>query len=426
MRKEIIALILAGGQGSRLGILTKLTAKPAVMYGGKYRIIDFSLSNCINSGIDTVGVLTQYRPLQLTHHIGIGKPWDLDRLNGGVTILSPFTKQLKGEWYSGTADAVYQNMHYIEEQNPKYVIILSGDHVYKMNYSMMLDFHKKNNADVTISAIQVPIEEAHRYGVILATDEGKIYGFEEKPKEPKSNLVSMGVYIFNLNVLKESLIEDHHDNNSGHDFGKNVIPKLLKTGKRLWAYTFSGYWRDVGTIQSYYESNMDLVTRVPEFNLFDPNWRIYTPNPVKPAHYIGPKGYVIRSIVAEGCMIYGTVINSVIFPGVTIEENACVENCIIMSNSTVKQGSYLNCTIIGEKTVIGTGVKTGIGEYAENIFNSKIYNSKITVIGSDAVIPDNVTIGCNVVIDNQIMPGDFPFTYIPSGYALLKGDGGHV
>lgn len=236
----------------------------------------------------------------------------------------------------------------------------------------------------------------------------------------------MGVYIFNLNVLKESLIEDHHDNNSGHDFGKNVIPKLLKTGKRLWAYTFSGYWRDVGTIQSYYESNMDLVTRVPEFNLFDPNWRIYTPNPVKPAHYIGPKGYVIRSIVAEGCMIYGTVINSVIFPGVTIEENACVENCIIMSNSTVKQGSYLNCTIIGEKTVIGTGVKTGIGEYAENIFNSKIYNSKITVIGSDAVIPDNVTIGCNVVIDNQIMPGDFPFTYIPSGYALLKGDGGHV
>jgi len=426
MTKEIIAMILAGGTGSRLGVLTKLIAKPAVMYGGKYRIIDFSLSNCINSGIDTVGVLTQYRPLQLNHHIGIGKPWDMDRMNGGVTILSPFTKQLKGEWYSGTADAVYQNMHYIEEQNPKYVIILSGDHVYKMNYSMMLDFHKKNNADVTISAIQVPMEEAHRYGVIHATEEGKIHGFEEKPAEPKSNLVSMGVYIFNINVLKECLTDDHYDDKSDHDFGKNVIPKLLKDGKNLWAYTFSGYWRDVGTIQAYYDSNMDLITRVPQFNLFDPNWKIYTPNPVKPAHYIGPNGYVSRSIVAEGCMIYGSVRNSVIFPGVTIEENTCAENCIIMSNSIVRQGSYLNCTIVGEKTVIGAGVRTGIGEYAENIFNSKIYKSRITVIGSNTVVPDNITIGCNVVIDNQILPGDFPFTDIPSGYALLKGDGSNV
>lgn len=426
MTKEIIALILAGGAGSRLGVLTKLIAKPAVMYGGKYRIIDFSLSNCINSGIDTVGVLTQYRPLKLNNHIGIGKPWDLDRMNGGVTILPPFTRQLKGEWYSGTADAVYQNIHYIEEQNPKYVIILSGDHVYKMNYSMMLDFHKKNNADVTISAIQVPIEEAHRYGVIHATDDGKIFGFEEKPQEPKSNLASMGVYIFNLNVLKESLIEDHHDDKSEHDFGKNVIPKLLKDGKSLWAYTFSGYWRDVGTIQAYYESNMDLITRVPQFNLFDPNWKIYTPNPVKPAHYIGERGYVSRSIIAEGCMIFGTVRNSVIFPGVTIEENAVVENCIIMSDSTIKNCSYLNCTIVGEKTTIGSNVRTGIGEYADNIFNSKIYQSKITVIGSSTVVPDNTTIGCNVVIDNHILPGDFPSADIPSGFALLKGSDGNV
>lgn len=426
VKKEIIAMLLAGGQGSRLGVLTKKSAKPAVLFGGKYRIIDFSLSNCANSGIDTVGVLTQYQPLKLNNHIGIGKPWDMDRMNGGVTILPPFTKQLRSEWYSGTADAVYQNMHYIEEQKPKYVIILSGDHVYKLNYSMMLDFHKKNNADATISAIEVPFEEAHRYGIIHATDEGKIYGFEEKPPQPKSNLASMGVYIFNLNVLKECLIEDHHDDKSDHDFGKNVIPKLLKDGKNLWAYTFSGYWRDVGTIQAYYESNMDLITRVPQFNLFDPNWRIYTPNPIKPAHYIGENGYVSRSIIAEGCMIFGRVKNSVIFSGVTVEENVNIENCIIMSNSTIKQDSSLNCTIVGEKTVIGSGVRTGVGEYAENIFNNKIYQSRITVIGSNTIVPDNVTIGLNAVIDNHILPGDFPFLDIPSGYAILKGSDGNA
>jgi len=420
MAKEMIALILAGGEGSRLGVLTGLIAKPAVLYGGKYRIIDFSLSNCINSGIDTVGVLTQYRPLQLNHHIGIGKPWDMDRMNGGVTILSPFTKQQRGEWYSGTADAVYQNIHYVDELDPKYVIILSGDHIYKMDYSQMLEFHKKNNADATISVIRVPLEETSRYGIMNTTDDGKIYEFEEKPKNAKSTLASMGVYIFNWSILKEFLVYDHQNEQSDHVFGKNIIPKLLADNRSIWAYPFTGYWRDVGTIQAYWESNMDLVTRVPQFNLFDPYWKIYTPNPVKPAHYIGETGHVTRSIIAEGCMVYGTVKNSVVFPGVTIEKDTVIEDSIIMSNSMVKAGSQLSCTIVGEKTVIGRNVITGSGEYRENTFNPKVYQSKITAIGSCSIVPDNAVIGCNVVLDNHLLPQDFKSLDIPSGSAVIK------
>ncbi len=421
MAKEIIALILAGGEGSRLGVLTRLLAKPAVLYGGKYRIIDFSLSNCINSGIDTVGVLTQYQPLKLNHHIGIGKPWDLDRMNSGVTILSPFTKHQKGEWYSGTADAVYQNIHYVEEMEPEYVIILSGDHIYKMDYAQMLDFHKKNNADATISVIDVPTEEASRYGIMNATDDGKIFEFEEKPKNPKSTLASMGVYIFKWNVLKEFLMFDHQNEQSDHDFGKNVIPKLLADNRSIWAYSFSGYWRDVGTIQAYWESNMDLVTRVPQFNLYDPYWKIYTPNPVKPAHYIGEAGHAIRSIIAEGCMIYGHVKNSVIFPGVTIEKDAMVRDSIIMSNSTIQSGSKIQRTIVGEKTTIGCNVITGNGKFAESTYNPKVYKSEISVIGSSSVIPNNTVIGCNVVLDNHLVPEDFSFLEIPSGSFVMKG-----
>lgn len=421
MEKEMIALILAGGEGSRLGVLTRLIAKPAVLYGGKYRIIDFSLSNCINSGIDTVGVLTQYRPLQLHHHIGIGKPWDMDRMNGGVTILSPFTKHQKGEWYSGTADAVYQNIHYIDETNPKYVVILSGDHIYKMDYAQMLEFHKKNNADATISVIHVPLEEASRYGIMNATGDGKIFEFEEKPAQAKSNLASMGVYIFKWSVLKEFLIYDHQNEKSDHDFGKNVIPKLLSDKRSIWAYRFTGYWRDVGTIQAYWESNMDLITRVPQFNLFDPNWKIYTPNPVKPAHFIGEPGHVTRSIIAEGCMVYGHVKDSIIFPGVTIEKDVVIEDSIIMSNSIVKSGARLSRTIVGERTAIGSNVKTGAGEYAENVYNPKVYQSDITVIGSNSYVPDNAVIGCNVVLDNHLLPEDYTSLDIPSGSAVMKG-----
>lgn len=420
-RKEIIALILAGGQGSRLGVLTHNIAKPAVLYGGKYRIIDFTLSNCINSNIDTVGVLTQYQPLKLHSHIGIGKPWDLDRMNGGVTILTPYQRFEKGEWYSGTADAVLQNINYVEEISPKYVLILSGDHIYKMNYSKMLDFHKKKNADATISVIEVPYEEASRYGIMNITENKKIYEFEEKPQNPKSTLASMGIYIFNWSVLKEYLVRDHEDPNSEHDFGKNIIPAMLNDGKNLYAYQFVGYWRDVGTIQAFWESNMNLIDRVPEFNMYDPYWKIYTPNPVYPAHFIGETGKVTKSIIAEGCMIYGTVRNSVIFPGVTIQKGAVVQYSIIMSDAFIGHDAEINCSIIGEGSIIGNHVRCGVGEFAENQYNPKIYNTNITVIGSNTVIPNDTVIGRNVVIDNFVVPQDFTTTEIPSGGYLMKG-----
>lgn len=421
IRKEIIALLLAGGQGSRLGVLTKKIAKPAVLFGGKYRIIDFSLSNCINSGIDTVGVLTQYQPLKLNSHIGIGKPWDMDRINGGLTILSPYLKGEIGEWYMGTANAVYQNIDYINKISPKYVIILSGDHVYKMNYSRMLDFHKEKGAEATISVIDVPIEEASRYGIMNAYENGQIYEFEEKPKHPKSTLASMGVYIFTWDVLKNYLIEDNENPDSDHDFGKNIIPAMLKDGRSMWAYRFDGYWRDVGTIQAYWEANMDLTKKVPKFNLFDPSWKIYTPNPVKPAHYIAPCGSVKMSVIAEGCMIYGSVKNSVIFPGVYIEEGAVVKDSIIMSNSRICAGSYINKCIIGEHAVIGECVQIGKGENIPNELKPDIYNSGITVVGEGAAIPDGTEIGKNVVIDIGVNSEDFLSKTVPSGKSIIKG-----
>ncbi len=420
-RKEIVALLLAGGQGSRLGVLTKNIAKPAVLYGGKYRIIDFTLSNCINSGIDTVGVLTQYQPLKLNSHIGIGKPWDLDRVNGGITILAPYMKTEKGEWYSGTADAVYQNIHYVDEMSPKYVIILSGDHIYKMNYAEMLDYHKQNNADATISVIDVPYEEASRYGIMNTKDDGTIYEFEEKPANPKSTLASMGIYIFNWDILREYLMNDHLKSPSDHDFGKNIIPTLLANGKKMMAYRFVGYWRDVGTLQSYWESTMNLTERIPDFNMFDPYWKIFTPNPVYPAHFIGDTGRVEKSVVAEGCMVYGTVRNSVIFPGVIINAGTVIEDSIVMSDALIGSNTEIYCSIIGESSVIGNNVKCGVGEFAENTYNPKVYDTKITVIGSNTVIPNNTVLGKNVVIDNFITPHDFDSNNIPSGGSIMKG-----
>lgn len=421
IKKEMVAMLLAGGQGSRLGVLTKKVAKPAVLYGGKYRIIDFSLSNCINSGIDTVGVLTQYQPLKLNSHIGIGKPWDLDRMNGGVTILSPYMKEESGEWYLGTANAVCQNIDYIDKIAPEFVIILSGDHIYKMDYSQMLDFHKRNHAEATISVINVPMEEASRYGIMNAYEDGRIYEFEEKPKNPKSTLASMGIYIFTWQALRHYLIKDNEDPQSEHDFGKNVIPLMLKEGRSMWAYRFEGYWRDVGTIQAFWESNMDLIRRVPEFNLFDPTWRIFTPNPVKPAHYIGPRGSVKTSIVAEGCMIFGRVRNSVIFPGVTIEEGVLVEDSIVMSNSVIHTGSYIKQCILGENVVVGKNVKMGIGEIVPNEYKPGIYNSGITVVGERANIPDNTEIGKNVMIDLNASHDDFCSLAVSSGRNVFKG-----
>jgi glucose-1-phosphate adenylyltransferase len=421
VRKEIIALLLAGGQGSRLGVLTKTSAKPAVLFGGKYRIIDFSLSNCANSGIDTVGVLTQYQPLKLNNHIGIGKPWDMDRMNGGVTILSPFMKEDSGEWYKGTANAISQNINYVDKISPRYVIVLSGDHIYKMNYSDKLAFHVKNDAEATISVIDVPYEEASRYGIMSTDEHGRIYEFQEKPENPKSTLASMGVYIFTWDVLREYLIRDEQTEDSDHDFGKDIIPAMLADGRRMFAYRFNGYWKDVGTIQAYWESSMDLVKRVPEFNLYDPEWRIYTPNPVKPPHYIASTGSVKTSVVAEGCMIYGTVRNSVLFPGVTVEKDALIEHSIVRSNSHIGEGSVLDHCIIGENVTVGRNVRVGVGENIPNEDKPGIYNSGITVVGERAGIPDDTVIGKNVMIDMHAGGEDFCSNVIPSGASIYKG-----
>lgn len=421
IRREMIALLLAGGQGSRLGVLTKNVAKPAVLYGGKYRIIDFSLSNCINSGVSTVGVMTQYQPLKLNSHIGIGKPWDMDRIDGGVTILSPYLKAEIGEWFKGTANAVYQNIQYIDKYSPSYVIILSGDHIYKMDYSKMLDFHKENNADATISVINVPYEEASRYGIMNCYENGKIYEFEEKPKNPKSTLASMGVYIFKWSVLREYLIKDNDTPGSENDFGKNIIPTMLTDGRSMWAYQFSGYWRDVGTIQAYWESNMDLVSRVPEFNLFDPDWKIYTPNPVKPAHYIGMTATIKKSMIAEGCVVYGTVCNSILFPGAIVEEGAVVEDSIVMSNARICKNASVKKCILSEKVTVGENSVLGVGDDTVNEYKPSIYNSGITVVGEEASIPANAVIGKNVMIDIGASAADFPSLNIESGKSVFKG-----
>lgn len=421
IKKDIVALLLAGGQGSRLGVFTKKIAKPAVLYGGKYRIIDFSLSNCINSGIDTVGVLTQYQPLKLNSHIGIGKPWDMDRMNGGVTILSPYMKEETGEWYKGTANAVYQNIDYVDKLSPNYVIILSGDHIYKMDYSLMLEAHKKNNADATISVINVPYDEASRYGIMNTDESGRIYEFEEKPRNPKSTLASMGVYVFTWEVLRNYLIRDDENKASEHDFGKNIIPMMLEEGRRMWSYRFTGYWRDVGTVQAYWESNMDLIKRVPEFNLYDPTWRIYTPNPVKPAHFISAGACVKTSLIAEGCMIYGTVRNSVLFPGVYVEKNAVIEDSIIMSNSRIGEFTEINRCIVGENVEIGRAVKIGKGENVPNELKPSIYNSGITVVGERSCIPSDTHIGKNVMIDIGTVPEDFCSLVVPSGKSISRG-----
>ncbi len=419
--KEMIGLLLAGGQGSRLGVLTQTTAKPAVPYGGKFRIIDFPLSNCINSGIDTVGVFTQYQPLELNTHIGIGKPWDLDRINGGVTILSPFLKADMGEWFKGTANAVCQNIHYVDKIGPKYVIILSGDHIYKMDYSKMLDAHKKNGADATISVFEVPLNEASRFGIMNTDENNKIYEFEEKPLEPKSNLASMGVYIFNWDTLREYLIRDDQNPESDNDFGKNIIPMMLEEGRQMYAYEFVGYWKDVGTIQAYWESNMDLIERVPEFNLFERDWKIFTTNPVKPAHYIGPTGTAKKSIVAEGCMVYGTVKNSIIFPGVYIAVGAVIEDSIIMSNSKIGMNAHIVKSILSENVVVGDGVNIGIGEFIVNEDKPAIYNCGITVIGEAAQIPNGTSLGQNVMVERSVTAEDFHELNIPSGKSIYKG-----
>ena len=418
IKKEMIAMLLAGGQGSRLGVLTSKMAKPAVAFGGKYRIIDFPLSNCINSGIDTVGVLTQYQPLRLNTHIGIGIPWDLDRNVGGVTVLPPYEKSTNSEWYTGTANAIYQNLEYMEQYNPDYVLILSGDHIYKMDYKIMLDYHKANNADITIAAMPVPIEEAKRFGIVVTDDDNRITEFEEKPENPKSNLASMGIYIFSWKVLKNALIALKDQNEC--DFGKHVIPYCFENNKRLFAYEYNGYWKDVGTLNSYWEANMELIDIIPVFNLYEEFWKIYTRTDAIPPQYISSDAFIEKSIIGDGSEIYGKVYNSVIGSGVVIEEGAVVRDSIIMQDTVIGKNTSVEKAIIAEEVVIGENVEIGVGEEAENVLKPKIYNSGLVTIGECTVIPDGVKIGKNTAVSGETKPEDYPNGELVGGGVIIK------
>ena len=418
IKKEMIAMLLAGGQGSRLGVLTSNLAKPAVAFGGKYKIIDFPLSNCINSGVDTVGVLTQYRPLRLNQHIGIGIPWDLDRNIGGVTVLPPYEKSNNSEWYTGTANAIYQNLEFIDYYNPDYVLILSGDHIYKMDYEHMLEYHKSCNADITLATYEVPWEEASRFGVVIADDNGVISEFEEKPANPRSNKASMGIYIFSWKVLREALValKDQPE----CDFGKHVIPYCHGNGKKVCPYDFKGYWKDVGTLGSYWEANMELVDIIPEFNLYEEFWKIYTKSDAIPPQYIDASGKVSRCIIGEGTEIYGDVENSVIGSCVTIGEGAVIRNSIIMNGVTIGDGAVIDKAIIAENVEVGKNAHLGVGEEAVNEMKPAVYAFGLVTIGENSVIPDGVSIGKNTAIYGKTEPSDYPDGALKSGGSIIK------
>ena len=421
VRKEMIAMLLAGGQGSRLGVLTQKVAKPAVSFGGKYRIIDFPLSNCINSGVDTVGVLTQYQPLRLNAHIGIGIPWDLDRNVGGVTVLPPYERSKGSDWYTGTANAIYQNIEYMDYYNPEYVLILSGDHIYKMDYEVMLEYHKANNADVTIAAMTVPMEEASRFGILITDDTNKITEFEEKPANPRSNLASMGIYIFNWKVLKEALLT--LSDVPGCDFGKHVIPYCHEKTGKIYAYEFNGYWKDVGTLGSYWEANMELIDIIPEFNLYEEYWKIYTKTDRIPPQFIDADAKVTKSIIGEGTEIYGEVSNSVIAEGVTIEKGAVVKDSIIMQDSVIGAGAVIEKAIIAENVTIGANAHLGVGEYADSKYDPKVYQFDLVTVGEHSVVPEGVKIGKNTAISGVTEPNDYTDGQLESGGYIVKAGG---
>ena len=418
IKKEMIAMLLAGGQGSRLGVLTAKVAKPAVAFGGKYRIIDFPLSNCINSGIDTVGVLTQYQPLRLNTHIGIGIPWDLDKNVGGVSILPPYEKVGKTEWYTGTANAIYQNLAYMESFNPDYVLILSGDHIYKMDYEVMLDYHKAHNADVSIAVMPVPKEEASRFGIVVADENGRIVEFQEKPKEPKSNLASMGIYMFSWPILKEALITLAEQSNC--DFGKHVIPYCHAKGETLVAYEYNGYWKDVGTLGSYWEANMELIDIIPEFNLYEEFWKIYTKNEIIPPQYISEEAKVERCLIGDGTEVYGEVCNSIIGCGALIEKGAVVRDSIVMENAVIREGAVLDKAIVAENAEIGARSQIGVGEEAPNKLKPAVYAFGLAVIAENTVIPPDVKIGKNTAVAGVTVKEDYPDGILASGETLDK------
>ncbi len=396
VKKECIAMLLAGGQGTRLGVLTKDVAKPAVPFAAKYRIIDFPLSNCINSGIDTVGVLTQYQPFELNQYIGNGQPWDLDRLSGGIFVLPPFMRAKSGEWYKGTANAIYQNIEFIDDYNPDYVLILSGDHIYKMDYAEMLASHKKNRADCTIAVRDVPIEEASRFGIMNLKKNGEIYEFEEKPKQPKSNKASMGIYVFTWSVLRKYLVEDEANKDSDNDFGKNIIPKMIGDGMRMFAYQFDGYWKDVGTISSLWEANMDVLkggSAAEDLDLDDEGWKIYARNMAEPPHFISPTGRVQNCLISEGTVVHGTAKDSIISHSVTIGKNAYIEGSIIMPGAVIGEGADIRYSIVGWDAVVGKGCMVG-----ETLSDCRPGEWKISVIAPGYELPEGTVVGADEMI----------------------------
>ena len=421
IKKEMIAMLLAGGQGSRLGVLTQKVAKPAVSFGGKYRIIDFPLSNCINSGVDTVGVLTQYQPLRLNTHIGIGIPWDLDRNVGGVTILPPYEKSMGSDWYTGTANAIYQNLEYMETYNPDYVLILSGDHIYKMDYEVMLEYHKANNADITIAAMPVPIEEASRFGILITDENNRITEFEEKPANPRSNLASMGIYIFSWKVLREALIKMSEV--PGCDFGKHIIPYCFESGDRVFAYEYNGYWKDVGTLSSYWEANMELIDIIPEFNLYEEYWKIYTKSDIIPPQYVSEEAVINRSIIGEGSEICGEVHNSVIGAGVIIKPGAVIRDSIIMRECVIGENVKIQKAIIAENVKIGANSELGFGEFVPSKYDPKVYQSDLVTVGENSIIPENVRIGKNTAIVGETAAEDYADGELAGGDYIIKAGG---
>ena len=400
MKKKIIAMLLAGGQGSRLGVLTSRVAKPAVPYGGKFRIIDFPLSNCVNSGIDTVGVLTQYRPLALNTYLGTGQHWDLDRSNGGVHVLPPYMTGEEGRWYSGTANAIWQNREFIDQYDPDYVLILSGDHIYKMDYADMLRFHEAKGATATIAVLPVPWEEAHRFGIMSTDGQERITRFAEKPKEPESNLASMGIYIFNWKMLREYMANDDAVEGSEHDFGKNLIPAMLSANEPMYAYAFHDYWKDVGTVSSLWEANMDLLETPPKIQLNDPYWRIYTRDPIQPPLYVGADARVKDSLVTEGAVVYGDVEHSVIFSGVHIGKNVVIRDSVIFPKAVIKDGSVVEKAIIGENAVIGANCTVGGALRDGETVDNKL-TGDITLIGNDVSVDDGTYLAKGTVVSGN-------------------------
>ena len=390
-KKKWVAMLLAGGQGSRLYTLTQKLAKPAVPFGGKYRIIDFPLSNCVNSGIDTVGVLTQYQPLVLNEYLGNGRPWDLDRLDGGLYTLPPYQKSSGSDWYTGTANAIYQNINFIERYNPEHVLILSGDHIYKMDYTKMLEHHEKMGADCTIAVIEVPMEEASRFGIMNTKPDTQIFEFEEKPKKPKSNLASMGVYIFRWDKLRQYLIEDEANPNSSNDFGKNIIPNMLNAGEKLMAYRFAGYWKDVGTIDSLWDANMDLLSRNSGLDMYDESWPIYARTPIRPPHVTGPEAVISHSMITGGGQVDGSVANSVLFNSVTVEQGADIQYSILMPGATVKEGAKVYYSIVAENATVESGATVGAAPDGSDGWGIAVVAGGVTV-GENASVPPTAMI----------------------------------